>query len=74
MCVRSADLRARGVGSTGLIQHIGEEAKPSAVSGCGFFFWAQFSCKLARLYEYSYLGAVLMQIFILPMRQRCLSL
>ena len=24
-----------------------------------FFFWAQFSHKLARLYEYSYLGPVL---------------
>ena len=27
--------------------------------GCDFFFWAQFSRKLARLYEYSYLGPVL---------------
>ena len=28
-------------------------------SGRDFFFGAQFSCKLARLYEYSYLGPVL---------------
>ena len=24
-----------------------------------FFFWAQFSCKLVRSYEYSYFGQVL---------------
>ena len=29
------------------------------VAGPRFFFWAQFSRKLARLYEYSYLGPVL---------------
>ena len=35
-----------------------------------FFFWAQFSRKLARLYEYSYLSSVLyMNIHILPMTQ-----
>ena len=27
--------------------------------GMDFFFWAQFSRKLARLYEYSYMGPVL---------------
>ena len=32
---------------------------PSLVPGGDFFFWAQFSRKLARLYEYSYLGPVL---------------
>ena len=30
-----------------------------ACPGSDFFFWAQFSHKLARLYEYSYLGSVL---------------